>query len=366
MISPGNDKSLRRSIVSCSILTLGLLPPAAAEEVQKLGVILDQKAGFHEKAVVVAGKVHSINYAPELRNGMTMYSFVLDDSTGQVKVFSPHAPMLGRGDEVRVTGTFHSSKKVLDIVTLVTEIDSSKGSLEIIKSERYDSMEEKLNNPVNMTIQTSEVETPWSLTVDIASVLSAVLALVLFFNLRRFKLGLKIAEIKRVIRFVDGRPVFQATLLLASTESTDPFLSPETEVRIAGESFFASILHVPSEGSLVDTPLSINRERTIRLEYDITENARQALARGFKIILSDAICKRKFKASFGYKVPETIDSDPEHAPEEPSSGPARIEGQTRQPTFANAQDQPTATKWKESKKKKHPSNNSAKAGKSKA
>lgn len=364
-MSPG--KSLRRSIFPCLILTLGLLPPAAAEEVQKLGVILDRKVGFHQKTVVVAGKVQSINYAPELRNGMTMYSFVLDDSTGQVKVISPHAPMLGRGDEVRVIGTFQSTKTVLDKVTAVAEIDSSKGALEIIKSERYDSMEEKLNNPVSMTVQTSEVETPWSVTVDVASVLSAVLALVLFFNLRSFKLGLEIVEIKREIRFADGRSAFHTTLLLSSTESTDPFLSPETEVRIAGKPFFANIFHLP-EGSPVDTPISINRERTIRVEYDITEEAgaSQALELGFQIILSDAICKKKFRKRFGYRVPVTLGSGPEHAPEEPSSGPARIEGQTRQPTFADPQNQPAERKSEESKKKKRPSKNSANAGKSQA
>jgi hypothetical protein len=78
--------------------------PAEGKSHTAIGEILRSAEQYEGQTVVLEGDVVSVNYTPYIRDGMSLLSFDLADSTGQIKVLNQTAALLSRGDKVRVTG----------------------------------------------------------------------------------------------------------------------------------------------------------------------------------------------------------------------------------------------------------------------
>lgn len=85
--------------------------PAAKPGQDSVGSILADKAAFDAKAVNLSCAALNIK-AQTSRKGNSYYTFLCDDGTGAVTVFSFGAPAFVESDRVRVKGTFAMVKHV--------------------------------------------------------------------------------------------------------------------------------------------------------------------------------------------------------------------------------------------------------------
>lgn len=296
------NMAVLRAVLYLAVL-LGVAGAVAAESSTELRRILASPAEYEGKTVVVTGEVESVNYAPEIRNGKTLLSFTLDDTTGRIKVINPNAALLGRHDRVRAVGIFTRPEPVLGVVSTLFELDSSSGGLEILKSKTFDEIAKKRENPELMAVQTTVVDNPWSITVDAASILSAFLAAVasipLFLRSRRFNLGLAIVEVKRELIPDGAEFLLLVSLRLISTKSIVPQLNSNVQITIDGVGIKSrSVVSLPS-GSEVLAPIAVGQDLAIRIEFPIPENAQGDLGRCFVIQFQDAFCGAKFTEKIG-------------------------------------------------------------------
>src|SRR5262245_36786694 len=224
-------------------------PDMHAQPRVKIADLLGSLA-FDKAAVIVEGEVFSINYAPEIRDGMSILSFILADGTGKIKILNQTAGVLSRGDRVRVVGVFASSRELSGHKKLVNEIDSTRGEIEVLKSRRAEEIRESRESGVN-AVPTTLVDTPWSMSIDIATLLSALFAAIatipLILHRRRFNLAMVIrAPLPGVVKKTKGESVavFLPVLRLISIGGMRPQLSGGVVLKFGFRKFYSRSIRI--------------------------------------------------------------------------------------------------------------------------
>jgi len=286
--------------------------------------------------VVVEGEVSSINYAPEIRDGMSVLSFVLDDGTGKVKILNQTAGMLTRGDRVRVVGVFARSRELAGYMKPANEIDSTRGEIEVLKGKRAEEIRESRERGVT-AIPTSLVDTPWSLTIGIATLLSAIFAAIatipLVLRARRFNLAMKImAPSPGLVERTRGESiaVFRPILRLISTGSMTPQLSREFILKIGAQKFQSQSLRILERAEEIVFPVAVENSITLELDCEIPDSLCEEVPQGYSVIFRDTFTGQHFKARIISSIAESVVDKsrirPTHHLRHTEEAEARVEG----------------------------------------
>lgn len=278
---------------------------AVAQPHTPIASILSSPDEYDEDTVVLSGEVTKINYTPDIRESVSLLSFELSDSTGKIKVLNQTAAMLSRGDKVRVTGVFRHSRLVQGVNRVANEIDSTRGEIEVISGRKFEEMEEASESGMQNAVPTTIVDTPWTLSVDVASLLSALFAAIatvpILLHSRRFNLELVMTEPapREVVLLDSESALFCATVRLISTKSIAPQLTAYIEIEIGKESFSPTLVQVVPSKEIPLFPVPVKEELILRLECRIPNSLSELVEKGYVIVFRDAFCSKKFLTHFG-------------------------------------------------------------------
>lgn len=288
--------------VRLSLLCTFLLPLPLVGQSQVLIADLLKDRSFHHQTVVVEGDVLSINFMPEIRDGRSLESFIIGDGSGKVKVLSQAASMLDRGDRVRLVGVFAKEREFAGAMKIVDEIDATRGEIEILRSKRGEENRDRRESGLE-AIPTVSVDTPWSMLIDIATLLSAAFAalacLQLLLQRRRFRLGMKLVPLsQRLIseREAGGQMVLVSILRLISTGSVAPRLANSASLKVGKAEVLPRSLRIVGQTGAIDFPVTVNDELSVEVEYSVPASVGEQLEQGYAITFRDHFDKRSFVA----------------------------------------------------------------------
>jgi hypothetical protein len=157
--------------------------------------------------------------------------------------------------------------------------------------------------PVGVPI--SPISTPWSMSVEIATLLSALFAAIatipILLHSRRFNLSLFVVEqiLREATPVGDEDVLFCPTLRLISTKAIAPQLTTEIVLKVEGQSFLPRLVQTLPLRETPSTPITVKDELVIRLEYLVPRLVWESLVSGYTIVFKDVFCRRKFHARFG-------------------------------------------------------------------
>jgi len=291
------------AIVLCSAMNL-----LASEEGRFLSIqdLTESSKEYDTKTVLVQGKVSSVSYRPEIRDGFSVYSFAItDDQERTIRVMNPMASLFSTGDIVKISGIFHEPN----------EIDATEGNIEILEGSDSELSRLYSQNRSLSSVPVSPVDTPWTRSDQISSILSALFALFGFIaislRLRRFNLGLSFSVSSARLglrREGDQDRILLLVVRAISTHSAVPQISAEVSLRMGQSTFKAtSVQREYSANGVISTrdvaPIPVMEPVFLELQFRIPEaQANTIKKRRLKIIFRDALCRKKFVAIIESKV----------------------------------------------------------------
>ena len=206
--------------------------------------------------------------------------------------------MLSRGDKVRVTGIFRHLRSVQGLNKVANEVDSTRGDIEVLQGRRYDARERRAESDAADAVPTTVVDTPWSISVAIASLLSAVFAAVAAIPLllypRRFNVKLEFTELepREMTPLENGLSALVLTLRLISTKSLTPQVADGAVLHLGEKSFLSNSIRIPPFDKAPDFPLAVKDDLVVRLSYIIPSDLTEAVRNGYIVVLQDKYCRR--------------------------------------------------------------------------
>jgi hypothetical protein len=291
---------VRRLIALFAVSVLWVSAVYGQTKVSVQGLLIDP-ARYDQKVVDVQGSIAAINYVPDIRNGSSIYSFWLTDGKARVKVLNPVSGMLHKGDTVQVDGMFSHLRAGSSMKMVANELDATAGDVKVLKTS-YVPPEVDRNS--GAAVPTAPIDTPWSISVGIASIVSAIFAIVaassLLLHARRFNLGLVITEQAppTFSSLPDNRIEATLPLRLISTRGMIPQIRRGIEMRTGSYRGTPSEIRVGEEVSEVLFPLGIKDEILLTLKYRVPAELRREFAAGYRLIFRDAFSRKIFSARF--------------------------------------------------------------------
>jgi hypothetical protein len=181
--------------------------------------------------VRLTGRVKSINYMPEIRDGASILSFVLTAENQELRVVTPLAATLARDDQVTVRG-------VLTRVHGTLELDASAGDMHVQRPEHLRNTfaaEAAADQKGMRGVPTEIIDTPLTIAVSIAAIIQAIFAIIagaaLALRARRFNVRLDISPVVQPhLALHDDQRELHLVLRLLSTGPLAPCLDQRIQL----------------------------------------------------------------------------------------------------------------------------------------
>ncbi len=262
--------------------------------------LLGDPTRYDRKVVDVEGTIARISFLPDIRNGASVFSFWLADGGRSIRVLNPAAVVLHKGDRVQVDGTFVHFRAASQMKVIADEIDATAGDVRVLQSTYVPFDRSRFRGAV----PTAPVDTPWSISVGAASIVSAFFAIVaacsLLLHARRFNLGLAITEHAPVAFQPAAQGQVEATfsLRLISTRAMPPQINASIEVRAGANRITPDRVYLGEERTTTRFPFGIKDEVYLTLVASIPAGLQRELESGYRVILRDQFSGKTFSERF--------------------------------------------------------------------
>jgi hypothetical protein len=268
----------------------------AAGTLQAVRDLLSQQSTFDGKLVTVEGEVLNISYLPEIRSGTSYYFFTLADGGARLRVLSRYTATLTLHDRVRVTGKFSSHRVNSSLQESSPELDANSGDLTVVYRAPSRPFIQPSFNGKAPGIPTTVINTPWSVAVGVAGILSAIFAAVAAGTLyrRSVNVNLVVHEVQPLeIELRAGERSARIAMRLFSTRTLVPYLNRRIELRFADETVLASDVRI--EGKTADFPLAVSKDLVLEVTFPLPPGLAAPAGTPCKIILRDEFSSKVFR-----------------------------------------------------------------------
>ncbi len=278
------------------LLLLAPAEPALGQEPPTPISLTRIASGHVGDRVVVTGVVKRVSYTPFVRDGRTLLSFSLvDEGSVELRVLTSFAGLVSKGDRVQVSGVLIANSSA----AVGVDLDAQTGDLNVLEQA---SAPAAASAPpprdVQHAVSTFVVDTKWSVAVDIASIASAVFAVIAAFSIvlyfRRFNVGLFSEESERLqVTIENGERAAYVGLRLLSTGNRTAYVGRRITLAISGVTLTVSQAY--EGGREMTFPFSVERDTSVRLRFIIPAGVPAPPGTRAMILMPEAFCGAVFR-----------------------------------------------------------------------
>lgn len=256
--------------------------------------LVGNPSAFIGMNVRLTGRVKSINYMPEIRDGASILSFVLTAENRELKVVTPLAATLARDDQVTVRG-------ILTRTHSTFELDASAGDIQVQRPEHLRNTfaaEAAADRKGMRGVPTEIIDTPLTIAVSIGAIIQAIFAIIavaaLSLRARRFNVRLDISTLVQPhLKLRNDQRELHIVLRLISTGPLAPCLDQRMLLVIHGTIVKQVITSMSGNVSSL-FPLMIKDDVVLHLTFILPSGIPAPEGTPLDLRLRDAFSSRVF------------------------------------------------------------------------